>query len=47
MVNGFRFGFYGFTDVHLGMSIFILMAFAVVLVYVNLYLLDKGIGLKN
>jgi ABC-2 type transport system permease protein len=47
MVNGFRYGFYGFTDVHLGMSIFILILFAVILTYINLYLLRKGIGLKN
>jgi len=47
MVNGFRYGFYGFTDVHLGGSIFILIIFTIILVYVNLYLLRKGTGLKN
>ena len=47
MVNGFRFGFYGFSDVHLGMSIFILVVFAIILTGVNLYILRKGIGLKN
>ena len=47
MVNGFRYGFYGFTDVHLGMSIVILIFFAVILTYINLYLLRKGTGFKN
>ena len=47
MVNGFRYGFYGFTDVHIGMSIFILILLAAILVYINVYLLRNGIGLKN
>ena len=47
MVNGFRYGFYGFTDVHLGMSIFLLILFAVILTYINLHLLRTGTGLKN
>lgn len=47
MVNGFRYGFYGFTDVSIGMSIVILLASAVILTYINLYLLRKGTGLKN
>lgn len=47
MVNGFRFGFYGFSDVNLGVSIAILIFFAVILTGVNLYLLKKGIGLRS
>lgn len=47
MVNGFRYGFYGFTDVSIGMSIVILLLSAVILTYVNLHLLRKGTGLKN
>ena len=47
MVNGFRYGFYGVSDVSLRVSILILVFFVIVLTRVNLYLLDRGIGLKN
>ncbi len=47
MVNGFRYGFYGVTDVNIGISIFILLTCAIILVGLNLYLLKKGIGLKT
>lgn len=46
MVNGFRFGFYGISDVSVVMSFFILVFLAVLLTLVNLYLLDRGVGLK-
>lgn len=47
MVNGFRYGFLGFSDVPLGISFGILLGFIVILSAANLYLLKKGIGLKN
>lgn len=47
MVNGFRFGFYGITDVSVSFSILILVSLTALLIIVNLYLLDKGTGLKN
>lgn len=47
MVNGFRYGFLGFSDVPLGISFGILVGFIVILSAANLYLLKKGIGLKN
>jgi len=47
MVNGFRYGFYGFSDVHVGLSFFILVLFGVILTLVNLYLLRKGTGLRS
>ena len=47
MVNGFRYGFYGISDVSLWVSVLILFFFVVVLTFVNLYLLNRGIGLKN
>jgi ABC-2 type transport system permease protein len=47
MVNGFRYGFFGFSDVGLWMSLGILTAFIIILLGINLYLLRKGIGLKN
>lgn len=47
MVNGFRFGFYGFSDVPVSVSFLILAAFAVILALANLYFLKKGIGLRS
>lgn len=47
MVNGFRYGFYGVSDVSVGLSIFMLIAFTVALTLLNLYFLRKGTGLKN
>lgn len=47
MVNGFRYGFYGFSDVSVGGSIVFLVALLGVLIYANFYLLDKGTGIKS
>lgn len=47
MVDGFRYGFYGFSDIPLAQSIGVLLGFAIVLFGVNLYLMKKGIGLKS
>ncbi|OGX08568.1 MAG: ABC transporter permease [Omnitrophica WOR_2 bacterium GWA2_47_8] len=47
MVNGFRYGFYGFTDVSLALSIFLLCLLNVVLAVLTLVMLKKGIGLKS
>lgn len=47
MINGFRYGFYGISDVSVFSSLAILLVSVAVLVGVNLYILDKGIGLKN
>ena len=47
MVDGFRFGFYGFSDVNVWVSISVLLGFFGVLVGANLVLFRKGIGLKS
>lgn len=47
MVNGFRYGFYGFSDVNVYVSLFILIFFIIALSIINLKLLNRGIGLKN
>jgi len=47
MVNGFRYGFYGFSDVNVLLSFMILAAFVVILTTINLVLLARGIGLKT
>jgi ABC-2 type transport system permease protein len=47
MVNGFRFGFHGFSDVNVFLSLMTLVILAVILMTVNLYLLARGTGLKT
>ncbi|MDE2222480.1 MAG: ABC transporter permease [Candidatus Omnitrophica bacterium] len=47
MVNGFRYGFFGFSDVDPGVCLLILLGLTVVLTCINLFLFKKGIGLKN
>lgn len=47
MVNGFRYGFHGFSDVHVGISLLILCGFMVTLIYTALVLLEKGTKLKS
>ncbi len=47
MVNGFRYGFFGFSDVDPGICLLVLLFLTIVLCAVNLFLFKKGIGLKN
>ena len=47
MVDGFRYGFYGFSDVNIGVSITALVFLMAILTAVNLFFLGKGVGLKN
>ena len=47
MVNGFRFGFLGISDINVWIGFWMLVLFTVVLFYINLYLLKKGIGIKT
>ncbi|MFT5169852.1 MAG: ABC-2 type transport system permease protein [Candidatus Omnitrophota bacterium] len=47
MVNGFRYGFYGFTDVNVWISLIILIGCTLGLTFLNLYLLRKGVGLRT
>ncbi|HUX36061.1 MAG TPA: ABC transporter permease [Candidatus Paceibacterota bacterium] len=47
LVNGFRHGFLGFSDVSVSISVSVLLAFTVALVAINWYLLRKGLGLKQ
>ena len=46
MINGFRFGFYGISDVNVFLSLGILLLTAVGLTVINLRFLDKGTGLR-
>lgn len=47
LVNGFRYGFLGITDISLFISTSILMGATIILVAVNWYLIRKGLGLKQ
>ncbi len=47
MVNGFRYGFYGVSDVSLPVSIGLLIFSVILLGTANLYLLNKGTGLRS
>ncbi len=47
LINGFRYGFLGITDVSLAISVTILFAMIAILVAVNWYLIRTGLGLKQ
>ena len=47
MVNGFRYGFYGLSDVSVWQSVLFLLGLSGVLTYANFYLLKKGTGIKS
>lgn len=47
MINGFRFGFLGIADVNVFLGLAISIFFVISLFLANLYLLKKGIGLKE
>lgn len=47
MVNAFRYGLLGITDVSLGVAFSVMIGFAVALTALGLYLLDRGIGLRS
>ncbi len=47
MIDGFRYGFLGISDIPVVSGIGMLLLFSVVLFSVNLYLLKKGIGIRS
>jgi ABC-2 type transport system permease protein len=47
MVNGFRFGFLGLSDVSVTVGVLILLGFIGILYSFSWYFLEKGIGLKT
>ncbi len=47
MINGFRYGFYGFSDVSVLLSFGILILFAVVFTVIIFHFLRKGLGLRS
>ncbi|WP_286823203.1 MULTISPECIES: ABC transporter permease [unclassified Idiomarina] len=47
MVNGFRYGFLGQSDVSIGLAIAVLVGFNVLFFAAAYYILDKGIGIRS
>jgi len=47
MVNAFRYGFLGYTDVSLWLALVVVISFIVVLFSYAMYLINKGIGLRS
>lgn len=47
MINGFRFGFLGISDVNVMVSLAILLFFIVILLGVTVYLFEQGYGLRS
>ena len=47
MIDGFRFGFYGRSDIPVGTSILVLLVFIVLISGLNLYLLNRGTGMRS
>lgn len=47
LINGFRYGFLGISDVSITLALTVLLVLTVVLIGINWYLLKKGLGLKQ
>ncbi|HBH36689.1 MAG TPA: ABC transporter permease [Gammaproteobacteria bacterium] len=47
MVNAFRYGLLGVSDIHVGVAFAIIIVFIAALTTASLYLLRKGVGLKS
>jgi ABC-2 type transport system permease protein len=47
MINAFRYGFLGISDINLGVSFTIILVFIVMLFTVNLKLLNSGFGIRQ
>lgn len=47
LVNGFRYGFLGFSDVSILLCVEVLVALIFILLGINYYLLKKGLGVKQ
>ncbi len=47
MVNGFRYGFLGFSDISVTLGLSFLVGFVVILFWLNWYFIEKGVGLRT
>ncbi|VTR50890.1 ABC transporter permease [Actinobacillus pleuropneumoniae] len=46
MINGFRYGFLGISDVSVSYTFVVLISFITVLYYIAFSLIEKGVGLS-
>jgi ABC-2 type transport system permease protein len=47
MVNAFRYGFFGSSDVDIGVALVMMGGFAVVLFGLAIWLMERGIGMRE
>jgi ABC-2 type transport system permease protein len=47
MVNAFRYGFFGSSDVDIGVAFFMMGAFALLLFGLAIWLMERGIGMRE
>ncbi|MXN87570.1 ABC transporter permease [Pasteurella canis] len=47
MINGFRYGFLGVSDIYIGYAFFVLIAFIISLYCIAYFLISRGIGLRS
>jgi ABC-2 type transport system permease protein len=47
MINGFRFGFLGISDISVWVGLGMLLFFSILLFSANMYLLEKGVGIRT
>ena len=47
MVNGFRYGFLGYSDINIWFGLLMLIIFAAILFIINLKLIKNGVGLRS
>jgi ABC-2 type transport system permease protein len=47
MISGFRYGFLGISDINVWMGLAMLVLFSIALFLITLYLLEKGIGIRD
>jgi ABC-2 type transport system permease protein len=47
MVNGFRYGILGVSDISIYVSLSLIFIFGAILFSIAYYLLDKGVGIRS
>ena len=47
MVNGFRYGILGVSDISIWISLAIILVFSIILFGIAYYLIDRGVGIRN
>lgn len=47
MVSAFRYGILGISDINIGVALLVMVFFVLVLLLLNIYLLNKGVGIRH